>query len=289
MIQSAATASQRKPMEPPLTTYQRQLGEHRIMFDHLLASDLEEALRRASLACAENGKKETGLIEFFCGLYLHYSKEVSDYFSGDFDVVLTRIFPKHRFGVEGLVPDAILEKAANDDESGGFFYSVTHSDEVLRLLWLAMALANAVGKRASLKDTIAALGQDMGWTSQLSREGLTLAHKVANFDSDIGTVVFHADSHMNAAWPRRLEFQHDGTVKPPFTLAVKTPSGGFQPVRTARIKLNGNTVADIVWPATAIVNAAVELKASNSIDLELDGPAFGSIEFTIRGASRTIK
>jgi hypothetical protein len=276
-------------MGRPLTAYQRQLAEHRIMFDHPLASDLEEALRRASLACAENGKKETGLIEFFCGLYLHYRKEVSDHFNGDFGAVLTRTFPKHRYGVEGLVPDAILEKAANDDESGGFSYSVKHSDEVLRLLWLAMAFANAVGKRASLKDALAALGQDMGWTSQLSREGLTLAHKVANFDSDIGTVVFHADSHMNAAWPRRLEFQHDETVKPPFTLEVKTPSGGFQPVRTARIKLNGNIVAEIAWPATTTVNAAVELKASNSIDLELDGPAFGSIEFTIRGASRTIK
>ena len=276
-------------MEPPLTAYQRQLAEHRIMFDHPLASDLEEALRRALLACAENGKKEIGLIEFFCGLYLHYRKELSDHFSGDFDAVLTRSFPKHRYGVEGLVPDAFLEKAATDDDSGGFFYSVKHSDEVLRLLWLAMALANAVGKKASLKDALAALGQDMGWTNQLSRHGLTLAHKVANFDSDVGTVVFHATAHMNAAWPRRLEFQHDGTVKPPFTLEVKTPSGGFQPVRTACIKLNANKVADIAWPATAIVNATVELKPSNSIDLELDGPAFGSIEFTIRGASRTIE
>jgi len=107
-------------MEPPLTAYQRNLAEHRIMFDHPLASDLEEALRRTSLACAENGKKETGLIEFFCGLYLHCRKGVSDHFNGDFDAVLTRTFPKHRYGVEGLVPDAILEKAAGDDESGGF-------------------------------------------------------------------------------------------------------------------------------------------------------------------------
>ena len=276
-------------MEPPLTAYQRNLAEHRIMFDHPLASDLEEALRRTSLACAENGKKETGLIEFFCGLYLHCRKGVSDHFNGDFDAVLTRTFPKHRYGVEGLVPDAILEKAAGDDESGGFSYPVKHSDEVLRLLWLAMALANAVGKRASLKDTLAALGQDMGWTSQLSHHGLTLAHKVANFDSDIGTVVFHVTTHMNAAWPRRLEFQHDGGLKPPFELEVKTPSGGFQPVRTARIKLNGNQVAEIAWPVTANVKAAVELKASNAIELELDGPVFGSIEYTIRGASRTIK
>jgi len=72
-------------------------------------------------------------------------------------------------------------------------------------------------------------------------------------------------------------------------LRLKLHQEGFQPVRTARIKLNGNKVAEIVWPAIAIVNAAVELDASNSIELELDGPAFGSVEFTIRGASRTIK
>ena len=202
--------------------------------------------------------------------------------------MLTQTLPKHRYGAEGLIPDAMLEKAATDDESGGFCYLVKHSDEVLRLLWLAMALANAVGKKASLKDVLAALAQDGRWTGELSRHGLALAHKVANFDSDIGTVVFHATTHMNTAWPRRLEFQHDGTVKPPFTLEVKTPSGGFQPVRTAHLKLNGNKVAEITWPAAAIANATVELNPLNSVELELDGPAFGSIEFTIRGTSRTV-
>lgn len=275
-------------MEPPLTAYQRQLAEHHIMFDRPLALDLEQASHRGSLACAENGKEETGLIEFFCGLYLHYRKEIAAHFNGDFNAVLTRTFPKHRYGVEGLIHDAILEKAATDDESCGFSYLVKHSDEVLRLLWLAMALANAVGKKASLKDVLAAVAQDGRWTGELLRHGLELAHKVANFDSDIGTVVFHATTHMNTAWPRRLEFQLDGTVKPPFTLEAKTPSGGFQPVRTARLKLNGNKVAEITWPTSAIANAAVELNPLNSVELELDGPAFGSIEITIRGTSRTV-
>jgi hypothetical protein len=96
-------------------------------------------------------------------------------------------------------------------------------------------------------------------------------------------VVFHATTHMNTAWPRRLEFPHDGSLKPPFTLEVRTPSGGFQPVRTAQIKLNGNKVAEIGWPAEPAVSAPVELNASNTVELELDGPSFGSIEFTIRG------
>lgn len=84
-----------------------------------------------------------------------------------------------------------------------------------------------------------------------------------------------------------VEIQHDGTLKPPFALEVRTPSGGFQPVRTAQIKLNGKKVAQIAWPAAAIVSAAVELSASNTVELELDGPAFGSIEVTIRGTPET--
>jgi len=98
-------------------------------------------------------------------------------------------------------------------------------------------------------------------------------------------VVFHATTHMNTAWPRRLEFPHDGSLEPPFTLEVRTPSGGFQPIRTAKIKLNGNKVAEIAWPAEAALSAPVELKASNTVELELDGPSFGSLEFTIRGTS----
>ena len=200
----------------PFTDHQRRLAQHQSMFDHQLALDLEEDLRRASLACAENGKQETDLIDLFCGLFLHYRREVTDHFSGDFDAVLKQTFPKHRYGIEGPIPDAILEKATTDDESDGFFYSVKHSDEVLRLLWLATALANAVGKRASLKDVLAAQTQNRRWTDELWRHGVTLAHKVADFELQIGTVVFHATTHMHATWPRRLEFQHDGTLKPPF-------------------------------------------------------------------------
>jgi len=85
-----------------------------------------------------------------------------------------------------------------------------------------------------------------------------------------------------------MEFPHDGTLKPPFTLEVRTPSGGFQPVRTAQIKLNGKKVAEIAWPEAAIVSAAVELNPSNTVELELDGPTFGSIEFMIRGTSGTL-
>ncbi len=270
-------------MNRPLTDYQRRLAEHRIMFDHPLAPDLEESMRRASLACAENGKEVTGIIDLLCGLYLHYQKEVADHFRGDFDAILKQNFPKHRSGVEGLIPEVVLDKVTTDDDSGGFSYSVKHSDDVLRLLWLATALANAVGKKASLKDVLGALTQDISWTNELLRHGLTPARKIANFTLDVETVIFHATTHMDAAWPRQREFQYDGTLHPPFTLEARTPSGGFKPVRTAKVKLNGAKVVEIAWPGIPTVSAPVELMASNKIELELNGPTFGSIELTILG------
>jgi hypothetical protein len=57
MIQRGESASKGNPMVLSLTDYQRRLAEHRIMFDHPLAPDVEEAVHRASLACAENPRK----------------------------------------------------------------------------------------------------------------------------------------------------------------------------------------------------------------------------------------
>lgn len=258
-------------MRPPLTEHQRRIAQHRIMFDHSLARDLEESLRRASLACAENGKEVSGIIDLFCGLYLQYQKEVADHFRGDFDVVLKQNFPKHRFGVEGLFPQVVLDKVTSDDDSSGFEYSLKYSDELLRLLWLATTLANAVGKKASLKDVLAAATQDTGWMDELLRHGLAPARKIADFKTDIETVVFYATTHMNEAWPRQLEFEHHETLKPPFTLDIRTPSGGFQPVRMAKVKLNGAKVAEIAWSGEPTASVRVELVKSNKIELELDG------------------
>jgi hypothetical protein len=275
-------------MRPPLTDYQRSIAEDRIIFDHLLAPDLEQSLLRASVACAENGKEETGIIEFFCGLYLQYQKEVADLFQGDFAAALEQNFPKHRFGVQGLFPEAVLNRATSDDNDSGIPYiSMKYSDELLRLLWLATTLANAVGEKASLKDVIAAAMQDTGWMQELLRYGLSSVHKIASFKTDIETVIFYATTLMNQASPKELEFEHDGVLQPPFTLEAKTPSGGFQPVRMATIKLNGVNVAEIGWPGVPSASVPVELKIPNKIEMELDGPAFGSVEVTVRGTLDT--
>jgi hypothetical protein len=80
-----------------------------------------------------------------------------------------------------------------------------------------------------------------------------------------------------------MDFELDEEFRSPYTLEVNTPSGPFQPVKLARVKLNGSEVADVSWPEkpTAIVD--VELRASNRIEIELDGPVFGSVELTVRG------
>jgi hypothetical protein len=252
-------------------------------FDHLLSPELEQSLRRASLACTENRKKATGIIDLFCGLYLEYEKEVADHFHGDFVALLRQNFPQHRFGDQGLLPEAMLDKIACDDADGGIMYSVKYSDELMRLLWLATTLANAVGKKTSLKDVVAAVTQDAHWMEELRQHGLAPARRIANFRTDIETVVFYAATHMSQSWPRQLEFENDGTLQPPFTLEVRTPSGGFQPVRLAKVTLNGDKVAEISWPAVPATSVPVKLLKSNKIELEIDGPSFGSIETTVRG------
>jgi hypothetical protein len=269
-------------MSSTLTKYQQSIAQNRIMFDHLLSPELEQSLHRASLACVENNKAETGIIDLFCGLYL-YQKEVSDHFRGDFSAVVKKNFPKHRFGDQGFVPEAVLDKADSDDDSGGFSYPVKYSDDLLRLLWLATTLANAVGKRTSRMDLLAAVTQDRGWMDELLRDGLQPVRKIANFKADVGTVIFYATTHMNEHWPRNLEFEHDGTIQQPFTLEAITPSGGFQPVRLAKIKLNASSVAEIAWPGAPTASVTVELLKSNKIEVELAGPTFGSIEVTVRG------
>jgi hypothetical protein len=73
------------------------------------------------------------------------------------------------------------------------------------------------------------------------------------------------------------------SLQSPFTLEVSTPSGPFQPVRSAKVKLNGNEVASVSWPEKPTSSVAAVLLSSNKIELELDGPAFGSVEVTVRG------
>jgi len=83
---------------------------------------------------------------------------------------------------------------------------------------------------------------------ELSRNGLTPARTLADFDQDIRTIIFHATPHTGEDWPRELEFEIDKEIQPPHRLEASTPSGGFQPVRFARVKLNGSEVADVSWP-----------------------------------------
>jgi hypothetical protein len=80
-----------------------------------------------------------------------------------------------------------------------------------------------------------------------------------------------------------MDFEYDGALRPPFTLEFSTPSGPFQPVRLARVRLNGSEVADVSWPEKPTVSVGVELRSLNKIEFELDGPAFGSVEVTLRG------
>ena len=80
-----------------------------------------------------------------------------------------------------------------------------------------------------------------------------------------------------------MEFEIDKDIQPPYRLEARTPSGGFQPVRLARVKLNGSEVADVSWPEKPTATAEVLLQTKNKLEIELDGPMFGSMELIVRG------
>ncbi len=272
-------------MKSPLNTYQRRFAEHSIVFGaRLLSPDLRQFLFRASLACAENGKTETGVIDFICGLYLQNPDEIVRYFRGDFSALISRNFPVHRFGDEGLMLNVMRgQKHPGYGTVEGIGFLLKYSDDLLELLWLSAQLANAVGEAASLKDVVAAVACGHEWTDELRRSGLTASRTVADFDRDVGAIVFFASVHTSEGRPRSMDFDQDSTILPPFTVEISTPSGPFQRVRSAKVELNGNEVASIVWPGKAFSKTCVELQASNKIEFELDSPPFGGIDVIVRG------
>ena len=249
----------------------------------MLSVELGESLRRTSLACAENKKKQAGILELICGLYLQDRDEIARHFTGDFAGVVGQVFPLHRFGREGLLPKVMLDQATSDSGEASFGYAIDYSDDVLQLLWLSEKLANAVGKKASLNDVLAAVALDLKWMDELSRSGLKPSRSLADFDWEVRTIVFHAIPHTGEGWPRKLDFELENEFRPPYRLEVGTPSGPFQPVRFARVRLNGNEIADVAWPGKPNAIADIELQTSNKIEIELDGPRFGSMELTVRG------
>ncbi len=272
-------------MKVRLNDFQRSYLLNRVVFrDDLLSQELRESLRRTALACAENQKKEAGVVDVICGLYLQDRDEMKRHFKGDFESLVGRNFPVHRFGHEGLIPKVMLDQLASESgEADVVGYSRNYRDEAFHLLWLSERLARSVGERASLKDVIAAIALDREAMDELSGNGLTLACALTDFDQDIRTIMFHTTPHTDEGWPRELEFEIDKEIQPPYTLEASTPSGGFQPVRYARVNLNGSEVADVSWPTKPTATTAVVLLTKNKIEIELDGPVFGSMELTIRG------
>jgi len=266
-----------------LTDRQRQLAHHALLFDRPLAHEVAEALQRANLACVENSVASTGLSEFFCGLYLQFSPELQVHFDGDVVALLKRTFPKHRFGDKGLVPEKVLENAASDEDSS-FGYSIVLSDDLIRLLWTATRLADAVGRKTSLKDIVAAITLDDQWLGELRRNGVTPRQKLREF-RDVLNVIFFATLHAHGGWPKQMQFEMDEKIQPPFVASIKTPSGGFAAMKAANMKLNGKRVAEISWPDRPEVSVPAELQPKNSVEFEFDGPQFGSMEVTIRGVA----
>ena len=162
-------------MAQPLTDAQRQVASQRLLMGNLLSPDLAQAMMRATLAAAENARLETGVLEFVCGGYLHYGENFSRHFSGDFELLLSEVFPKHRKGDYGLVPEQSLDQSsASESCDFGTGWNVKFSADLSRVLWNSARLAAAVGKPASLLDFVAALGTDDSALRIVHQRGISL-------------------------------------------------------------------------------------------------------------------
>jgi hypothetical protein len=147
-----------------LSDQQRNFALHRIMFDDLLSHEVAECLRRASLAwywifsarCTSKTRRNLA----------NTSGETSRPW-------LRKISRSIVTVVRAYFPQSMLEAAAsdNDESGGGYGYLIRCTDEFVRLIWLATRLSNAVGKKTSVKDMVAAFTSERGSLRELARKG----------------------------------------------------------------------------------------------------------------------
>lgn len=266
-----------------LTNYQSSFAHHRLMLSSALSPEVQQCIFRMGIACGENKQEPPSIIDLVCGLYLGYPEQVAQYFQGDFVAALNQNFPKHRFGDDGLRPAPAIENGDSGKDSGSFGFDMKFSDDILRILWLATALANAAGKKTSVQDVVTAVLQDQVWKDELPRYGLEPMHKVANFKAEVESIIVFVTAFARKRWPPPLEFELDGAFQPPFWLEVITPAGAFEPMRLTGVQLNGAKVAEVKWPDQPTARVPVELLKSNQIQLEVEGGTFASVEVIVRG------
>jgi hypothetical protein len=273
-------------MMQPLTDAQRQVASQRLLMGNLLSPELAEAMMRATLTAAENARLETGVLEFLCGGYLHRGENLSRHFSGDFELLVNEVFPKHRKGDYGLVPEQSLDQASAG-ESCDFAtgWNVKFSADLSRVLWNSARLAAAVGKPASLLDFIASLGTDASVLKILRQKGISLKGEMPDFDTEFGTVIFSITFFAQENWPAEKEFDLDDQFVGPYTLEVRNPTGRFRPIKEGKVLLNGNTLVSIT-DAIPALKVPVQLQSQNTISVVLQGTTFEGIDVIIRGTRK---
>jgi hypothetical protein len=124
---------------------------------------------------------------------------------------------------------------------------------------------------------------DPGWLKELELNGLSPKGELCDFDADVLSVAFYTTTFSQPEWPTQRKFESPAGLVPPYTLTAKTPAGGFQSLRSARIRLNGADVVTLAWPDKATAIVRVELREQNTVEFGVDGPSFGSLELRITG------
>jgi hypothetical protein len=273
-------------MAQPLTDAQKLVASQRLLMGNLLSPELAQAMMRATLAAAENATPETGLLEFVCGIYLQCGENFARHFSGNLDLLVNAVFPKHRKGDYGLVPEQSLDLPSGGESCDfGTGWNVKFSADLSRVLWNSGRLAAAVGKPASLLDFIAAFGTDDSALKILHQSGLSLKGEMPDFDTEFGTVIFSITFFAQKDWPAEKEFDLDDQFVGPYSLEVRNPTGRFRPIKEGKVLLNGDPVASIT-DAVPAFKVPAQLQPKNTISVALKGVTFEGIDVIIRGTRR---
>jgi hypothetical protein len=276
-------------MVTKLTEAQRSVAWERI-HEEFLSKEMGEVWWRASLATAENKREATGIPELFCAMYLQFGDEFARYWSGDLETFLHQVFPKHRRGHLGMVPEQELARYDSDDISceTGVGWQIKLSDELIGMLWEAARLARCIGKTTSMMDVIAALSSRDQLPLSIREAGIAARVSVGSLESEIGGIIFSSVFHASPEWKSQQQFELGGDYEPPFTLEVLNPHSRFRPARGGQVHLNGEVVAELS-ETIAHLEVNVKLLPTNLLAVVLPQSRFSGVRVIVRGKRPTAK
>ena len=236
-----------------------------------LSPSMFSVLLRVLNFVVEEDRDELSLELFLCALYLQYGSSFASHF--------TSTFPLERLLVDlGRKPKKAADRKKGHRKQSRRAIWRGRLDEVLfRLLWRAIRMSAAQGKKASLEHFIAALALDDAAVSMLAGEKhLLLRGYLGELRPFLWPVIYQEWFFVKGgeANPERARISLPEDSQGPFFLSVMNGVAATIPtVRHGRIRVNGKFVVrgEALSKSTARVVVQVMLKKRNKLDVWLEG------------------